>query len=105
MHMPSNINVWAFRMFYFLLTTHICEAALVWMWLIPLKLQFTLICRLSWCWYAFVCGWPCTGKAKILCQIALTKQEQKTADKVKKRVQREKEKEKEKGVGKEKKVE
>lgn len=95
-HSPPQVNVWAFRAYYFLLVTHICEAALVWIWLIPVK--FTFMCRLSWCWYAFMCGWPVTGRAKILCQITLAKQEQrKLAGKVKKERERESEKEKEKG--------
>jgi len=71
---PTAVNVWAHRVFYVLLFSHSVEAVLVWLWLLPV--QFTLWCRVSWCWYSFVCGWPCSGRAKILCQIALTKKEQ-----------------------------
>lgn len=74
--------VWAWRLFWFLVSTHAVEVVLVLLWLQPVG--FTITARAAWAVYSFICGWPITGRAKILCGIVLGKNEKKEAARLKK---------------------
>lgn len=66
-------NSYAYYLYYFLLISHSFEVLLVYLWLEPVR--FTWVCTLAWLVYAFICGWPVTGRAKILSNIKLRKME------------------------------
>ena len=74
--------VWAWRIFWFLSISHAVEAVLVLLWLEPVG--FTYTAKLAWALYSFICGWPITGRAKVLAGIVLRKKQKKESVKMKK---------------------
>ena len=74
--------LWAWRIFWFLLVSHAVEVVLVLLWLQPVG--FTYTAKRAWALYSFVCGWPITGRAKILAGIVLSKEEKREAARMKK---------------------
>lgn len=74
--------VWAWRIFWFLLVSHAVEVVIVLLWLQPVG--FTYTAKLAWALYSFICGWPITGRVKILAGIVLSKGEKREATKMKK---------------------
>ncbi len=74
--------VWAFRIFWLLVVSHLFEAILVILWLTPVG--FTYTAQFAWAVYAFFCGWPVTGRAKILSNIILKNNETQEIKRLKK---------------------
>lgn len=74
--------VWAWRVFWLLVISHFVEAVLVILWLTPVGLTYTA--QFAWAVYAYICGWPITGRAKILSNIILAKNEKEEVKRLKK---------------------
>lgn len=81
-YLYRDTMLWAWRIFWFLLVSHAVEVVLVLLWLQPVG--FTYTAKLAWALYSFVCGWPITGRAKILAGIVLSKEEKREAARMKK---------------------
>ena len=75
---------WAWRIFWFLVLSHLFEVVLVLLWLTPVT--FTYPAKFAWTIYAFFCGWPITGRTKILSNIVLQKEENKELSRLKKAI-------------------
>ena len=79
---------WAGRLFWFLAISHAIEVVLVLLWLHPVG--FTYTAKLAWVIYAYICGWPITGRTKVLSGIVLSKEEKKEAARLKKALSKKK---------------
>ena len=80
--------IWAGRIFWFLVISHLFEAGLVLLWLTPIG--FTWVAKFAWMIYSFFCGWPITGRSKILSNIILQKEEKEELSRLKKAMSKKK---------------